>query len=408
MSHLLPGAVIAGLAGSYRIVEKRGEGGFGIAWRAERVEDGRAVLAKELKIGRLGSWKALELFEREAKTLAAIRHERIPQYHDFFATDGARALPASALQSASAPGALSLVLVQDFVAGRSLEERIAAGARLETAEVERLLRGLLEVLDHLHGLHPPVVHRDINPRNVIVRDDGAAFLVDFGAIQDALRSTDKIGSTNVGTFGFMALEQTMGRAVPASDLYALGMTVLSAVTHRAPSELPHDEATGRVKVAEAAPHLPARLRGALESMVAPIAGQRAASARAVLDYLDARAEHPGPTPRATASPPADPAQFQLERVRRGHRPASGLPFQLALAAGILAASIIHLVFFNQLSESMLVRISYYWITPIVFGASGLIARASAPDRSPWPRAVIATLAGLLLLLVFYNAVWPSL
>jgi len=408
MSHLVPGAVVAGLAGSYRIVEKRGEGGFGIAWRAERVEDGRAVLAKELKIGRLGSWKALDLFEREAKALAAIRHARIPQYHDFFATDGARALPPAALQSAADPAALSLVLVQDFVSGRSLEERIAAGARFETAEVEQLLRGLLEVLDHLHGLHPPVVHRDINPRNVIVRDDGAAFLVDFGAIQDALRSTDKIGSTNIGTFGFMPLEQTMGRAVPASDLYALGMTVLAAVTHRPPSELPHDEATGKVQVAAAAPHLPARLRGALDAMVAPIAGQRAASARAVLDYLDARTEHPRPPARSTAAPPGEPARFELERVRRGHSPFSGLPFQLALGAAIVAAAAIHLVFFNQLSESMLVRISYYWITPMIFGASGLLARANAPDRSPWPRAVVATLGGLVLLLVFYNAIWPSL
>jgi serine/threonine protein kinase len=88
----------------------------------------------------------------------------------------------------------------------------------------------------LHARVPPVLHRDIKPANVILRPDGAPALVDFGAVRTVFRTAEEGGSTVVGTFGYMPFEQYMGQASPASDLYALGATLLHLITGRGPSE----------------------------------------------------------------------------------------------------------------------------------------------------------------------------
>src|SRR6185503_314055 len=95
---------------------------------------------------------------------------------------------------------------------------------------------LLGVLDYLHSRVPPVLHRDIKPANLIVRPDGSIARVDFGAVRNVFRSPDEDGSTVVGTHGYMPYEQYMGQASPASDLYALGATLLHLITGRGPSE----------------------------------------------------------------------------------------------------------------------------------------------------------------------------
>jgi hypothetical protein len=96
---------------------------------------------------------------------------------------------------------------------------------------------LLDVLEYLHGLDPPVIHRDIKPANIIVTADGTPRLVDFGAVQaEILDETG--GSTIVGTAGYVSPEQLMGRAEPASDLYALGVTLVHLLTGVPPTELP--------------------------------------------------------------------------------------------------------------------------------------------------------------------------
>ena len=149
---------------------------------------------------------------------------------------------------------------------------------MDDGALEALLDSLLGVLEYLHGLHPPLVHRDINPRNVVVRPDGEPVLVDFGAIQDRLRFAGQPGSTQVGSVGYMPLEQMVESAVPASDLYALGMTVLVVHTHTPPEGLPFDAATARVELDEAGRGLPPKLLRVLGQLLAPTAEARPASA----------------------------------------------------------------------------------------------------------------------------------
>ena len=136
----------------------------------------------------MSDWKALELFEREARVLAAIDHPNIPRHHEYFAYDGARALPPGELgreaiaEERGRP--LSLILVQDSVEGRSLQEWIDDDAPLSGLALEAILRTLLDVLTYLHGLHPPLVHRDIKPSNIILTSDGRPFLIDFAHTRD--------------------------------------------------------------------------------------------------------------------------------------------------------------------------------------------------------------------------------
>lgn len=101
---------------------------------------------------------------------------------------------------------------------------------------------LLQILDYLHSHVPPIVHRDIKPSNVLLRDRtahsvGTVHLVDFGSVQN-LVAMEGGTITVVGTYGYMPPEQFGGRAVPASDLYSLGATIIYLLTGTHPANLP--------------------------------------------------------------------------------------------------------------------------------------------------------------------------
>ncbi|MBZ5710012.1 serine/threonine protein kinase [Nannocystis pusilla] len=373
---------VVGRNSEYVVGERLGEGGFGLAFVATAA-DGRRVVLKQLRVARMGDWKAMELFEREARVLASLAHPNIPRCHEFFATDGARAVdPADIAQLG---GDASLVLVQDHVDGASLAARIAAGERMTAAQAEALLRELLGVLDYLHGLHPPVVHRDIKPANIVVTPAGEPMLIDFGAIQERLRRDSEVGSTTVGTFGFFPMEQVLGKARPASDLYALAMTMVVALTHRQPDELPIDPETSKVVVRSACPGLPERLARALDGMLEPAVGRRLASARDVLVVLagDAlqRRENSLPVPAARSLPPA--------------------VYKAPLYTGGAAALLLYGFFFDAFSETDLVALSFVWLPLVLFGL-GARLNDSIAGGLRW--AVLGT----LLLGVFILGVFPAL
>jgi hypothetical protein len=253
------------------------------------------VMVKVLRFERLRDWKTLELFEREGRVLEELSHPSVPAYRDFFAHDGAAAFEASKLEVYQGDGKLSLVLVQQLVDGPTIEDRVQGSGPLPPHEVEAVLTLMLETLEYLHGRSPPVVHRDITPRNVILSPLGKPFLVDFGAIQDRLRterSAGSMGSTTVGTLGFMPLEQMQGSSRPASDLYALGVTMLYAASGVPPLEMPVDDATGKVRVATLARRLSPATQRLLDRMVEPIVGQRIGSAREALSVLQQQAAEP--------------------------------------------------------------------------------------------------------------------
>jgi serine/threonine protein kinase len=394
MTELAAGRVVQGLQGRYTVERALGAGSFGQTYVARR-SDGEAVVLKQLRLARMGDWKALELFEREARVLASLNHPGIPKLVEFFAMDGESARAPSSLYSSVAPPSpgLSLVIVQGYVEGRSLQAWIAEGGRWGADDAEAVLRRLLAVLQYLHSRHPPVVHRDIKPANVILGKDGHAYLVDFGAIQERLRGEAEAGSTAIGSFGFFPQEQLLGKARPASDLYALGMTLMCALTHCQPEELPLDEQTSKVQVRVAAPHLPEPLARALEAMLEPAVGQRAASSDAVFKILD------GPALVAVAP--------ETAVAVRDKPSVPALVYQVPLFGGIGSAGMIWLMF-NEFSETELVQLSFLWVPMVVFGLALRGAAWDPNSRRPVRRA--AGWAGFTVaaLVFFFEGIFPAL
>ena len=214
--------------GSYVIREALGSGSFGTTYRAT-TEDGDDIALKVLSFRNMKSWKALELFEREAMTLKALNHPAIPAYCDNFEldTDGDR----------------FFCLAQRIAPGDSLQSLVDSGWRPTEAQVVSIGEQLLEVLIFLASLRPPVCHRDVKPGNVhFDRATGRVSLVDFGAAADAAVNGNGDqkggGSTVVGTFGYCAPETYMGNATPLSDLYGAGATLLFLLAGVSPSTMP--------------------------------------------------------------------------------------------------------------------------------------------------------------------------
>ena len=255
--------------GRYELLGILGEGSMGRTYLAEDAESGRVAI-KALYPSRLATMKDLELFHREADILQRLDHPRIPSYVDAFDEGEGEAV--------------RYFLVQEYVDGKTLRELVAEGARWSESDAVDLLRRLLTVVDHMHTRDPVVVHRDIKPDNIIIRaQDEMPALVDFGAVREIVRLTMGGGSTIIGTYGYMPPEQLMGRAVPASDLYAIGVTILELLTRQTPKDL-HGEDVARL--IESA-NITESFRRVLGRMCAPALSDRYAEADQVIGDLEA-------------------------------------------------------------------------------------------------------------------------
>jgi hypothetical protein len=280
----------------YTVVRQLGRGSFATTWLCHGPEN-KLVAVKELRLGRPDNdddqhenpaWKHVELFEREAKVMAMLRHPAVPRVLEYF-------------EHAREGGGIGLYLVQQYVEAPSLRERLGheSGTRSSTAgllggdELDRLIRGLLDVLEYLHGRAPPVFHRDIKPSNILVLEDATPVLIDFGGVCFGWRPAGQVGTTVVGTFGYMPPEQLLGHVGATSDLYALGATLLEVVSGMPPHEFPFDN--GRIEVPDDLPAEP-RLAALIKALLEPAPRKRPASAAA------ARAIYENSQPRQLAVP----------------------------------------------------------------------------------------------------------
>ena len=208
----------------YRLIRLLGQGGMGTTYEAVDLENSHKVAIKVVSLRQMTDWKVLELFEREAKVLANLNHPAIPNYIDYFQAD--------------TPSDRCFYLVQELAVGESLAELVEGGWRTSETEVKDIALQVLAILEYLHSLKPPVIHRDIKPKNLLRQADGKIFLVDFGAVKDVYRNTLTRGGTFVGTLDYMPPEQLRGQACFASDLYSLGATLLYLLLGRSPAVLP--------------------------------------------------------------------------------------------------------------------------------------------------------------------------
>ena len=259
------------IAERYQLQQKLGDCSIRQTWRAKELATDSLVIIKLLAFGDRTQWQDLRLFEREAQILQQLNHPFIPKYHDYFMLE----LPST-----------WFVLVEQYIPGRSLQSILNKGKIFSEAEVKVIAKKLLNILEYLHQLNPQVLHRDIKPSNIILGKNKEIYLVDFGSIQNQVPAEGK-SFTIVGTYGYTPLEQFGGRAVAASDLYALGVTLIHLLTGITPDELPHKDLRiqfgDRVKISR-------HFSNWLKKITEPALERRFGSVKGALDVLQYRTD----------------------------------------------------------------------------------------------------------------------
>ena len=222
----------------YQVIRVLGAGGFGQTYVAQdtRIPGNPTCVVKHLKPASSDP-KYLEtarrLFQSEAETLARLgNHEHIPRLLAYFEENQ------------------EFYLVQEFIEGHPLSSELPLGQRWTDRQVIQLLQDVLNTLTFVHA--QGVIHRDIKPDNIIRRDaDNKLVLIDFGAIKQVrtqlVTAQGQVSATvAIGTPGYMPTEQGQGKPRPNSDIYALGMIGIQAVTGLYPNQLQEDINTGEV------------------------------------------------------------------------------------------------------------------------------------------------------------------
>lgn len=221
----------------YQVTQVLGAGGFGKTYLAQdtRRPGNPICVVKQLKpisndTGFLET--ARRLFTSEGETLEQLgNHDQIPRLLAYFEEDN------------------EFFLVQEFIEGHTLTEELLPGQRWEESRVIELLTEVLNILEFVHSRG--VIHRDIKPDNLIRRNsDRKIVLVDFGAVKQMhtqLATTYAHSNTiAVGTPGYMSSEQARGQPRPNSDIYALGVIAIQALTGLAPMQMQDDQNTGEI------------------------------------------------------------------------------------------------------------------------------------------------------------------
>ncbi|HLO88865.1 MAG TPA: serine/threonine-protein kinase [Nostocaceae cyanobacterium] len=266
----------------YQLQRQLGNNGIRQTWLARDLQandqEKAAVVVKLLAFGGAVQWDDLKLFEREAQILKQLDHPRIPRYIDYFCIDDRN---------------LWFCLVQQYIPGQSLKEKLQTSHRFGERQTRLMAIEVLQILTYLHELNPGVLHRDIKPSNLIWGQDDHIYLVDFGAVQDKA-AKEGVTFTVVGTYGYAPMEQFGGRAVPASDLYALGASLIHLLTGVAPGDLPQKDL--RLQFQDKV-SLSSHFTTWLQKLTEPAPEQRFPTARAALEELKtARKNLPVPTP----------------------------------------------------------------------------------------------------------------
>lgn len=205
--------------GSLKVVRQLALGGLSAVYLCQ-LDGSKLVVLKEAVIPEDSPLnirdKAREMFEREASLLMKINHPNIVHVQDYFIDEGRN------------------YLMLEYVAGQDLRQYVKQnGPQRETVVIEWAIQ-IANILKYLHEQDPSIIHRDLTPDNLVMRDDGTIVLIDFGAANEFIGNAT---GTFVGKQSFIAPEQFRGKAVTQSDIYAFGCTLNFFLTGEEPEAL---------------------------------------------------------------------------------------------------------------------------------------------------------------------------
>jgi len=207
----------------YKILERLGEGGMGVVYKAEDTRLKRNVALKFLPPEMAGDTAARKRFVREAQAASAIQHHNICTIHDVNETEDGR-----------------VFISMECYDGETLKDKIARGP----LAVDETLNIAIQAADGLSSAHGAgTVHRDIKPANIVVTNKGVVKTLDFGlATLMGMTRLTRPGMT-VGTVAYMSPEQATGREVDhRSDIWSLGAVLYETLTGELPFEGDHEQA----------------------------------------------------------------------------------------------------------------------------------------------------------------------
>ena len=200
------------ILGKYKVLSSLGSGGFGSVYLAEDTWIDKKVAIKVPHRQNLDFGELL----REPRLLASLNHPNIVSITTAEKQDNV------------------FFIVMEYVPGETLEDLIAAGGALDLTRALDYTCQICNAVDHAH--RQGVIHRDLRPPNVLVTESGLLKVADFGTSR--FLEIAAHGTTVIGSPPYMAPEQFEGRAVLASDIYSLGVTMYQMLTGTLPYETP--------------------------------------------------------------------------------------------------------------------------------------------------------------------------
>lgn len=206
-------------SGHLKVVKQLAFGGLSAIYLAQK-DDTDMVVLKEAVVPASADVetrsKAEEMFNREAALLVRLDHPNIARVYDHFIDDGRN------------------YLMLEYINGQDLRQHIKQnGPQPENVVLEWALQ-IADILTYLHKQNPPIIHRDLTPDNLVLKNDGSLHLIDFGAANQFVGTAT---GTLVGKQAYIAPEQLRGKACLQSDIYSFGGTMYYLLTGKDPMPL---------------------------------------------------------------------------------------------------------------------------------------------------------------------------
>lgn len=214
------------LQNKYHITRLLGRGGFAPVYLAEHLKLVGVYYAIKELVPVAGATLAElqgaeDQFRLEAGLLAKLSHPMLPKVWDYFSENN------------------RYYLVMEFVEGDTLEDRLnQTNAPLPEVQVLRWGSDLCDVLEYLHSQQPPVIHRDVNPRNIKITPEGKLRLIDFGIAKVLMVGMSTGSAARAVSPPYSPMEQYGTGTTSTSDIYALGATLYHLITNQLPTDAP--------------------------------------------------------------------------------------------------------------------------------------------------------------------------